>query len=951
MILKRLFGGRWRGAGGAEPGVAAGADAGPARRRQACKETRDLSGLLQAAREDTDAGVRDLAAARLRRLLEGGDPEAPDLAERSRVLEELTDPSLLAHLARHAREPELRLLALVRVGDPEVLADSCLQDTVAAVRLAAVRRLQDKASLERVGRGLGRRDKNVYREVRQKLRQIADREQQPARVRAGAEALCERVERLGRTGTWSQDRAVLELADGQWAELGPALPPELAARFGAARERFLAAWERHREADLARQREQRDLTRARTAGAELLQQLETLAEDAGTADPAARLAALEAARESLPSLPDGDQARFARDWERLAGTVRAQLERRHELSHREQELERLLEQGAHWLDGARPLAPAALQEWLRQGRALAALVPGDALERRYAELCGQLQARQERQAVQAAEKIEQLPERLWLLEQELEQGGLRQASALHQSIQADLDLLQAGAGRDDRLPGLRQRFRRITPRLRELQSWRKWGADQQRQELTEAMEALAGEELPPEERLDRVQALQARWKQTDRGGTPVNEALWQRFHQAGEQAYARCRPFLEEQARVRAASLQAREAICQELETFLDQADWERVDWKRAVQAEREVRAAWAAAGPVEPRRRKAIDRRYRAAMKRLSGELAAERTRNRAFRQDLIGQARALAGEPDLALAAAAVRRLQQAWQTTVPGKRSQENQLWEDFRAACDQVFERRREADRSQRQELDENARVCRGLCAELEALAGADDPQRLRQGLAELSGRWEASLAQDLARPDEARLQRRWEAAGAGLQQRLGQLQRAAERAGLERLRSRAALCAELEAALAAGGAEPEPDWASRWQALPAVTDPAWSAAIGARWQAALDALGDPGRLDTGGQARREALCLEMELLAGLDSPPEAAEQRLAFQVSRLAGRLAEGSGDRLAEAPAVEAQWYLAAPAPAPLAAALEARFERARSAWLAAGPDQDPQAPADSPAR
>jgi exonuclease SbcC len=79
-------------------------------------------------------------------------------------------------------------------------------------------------------------------------------------------------------------------------------------------------------------------------------------------------------------------------------------------------------------------------------------------------------------------------------------------------------------------------------------------------------------------------------------------------------------------------------------------------------------------------------------------------------------------------------------------------------------------------------------------------------------------------------------------------------------------------------------------------------------------------------------RREQICLHLEILSGVDSPPEWEKQRLAFQVSRLAGHMADGESDPLETDPQLEREWYLCGPAPASSAAALEERFERGRKA-------------------
>ena len=102
----------------------------------------------------------------------------------------------------------------------------------------------------------------------------------------------------------------------------------------------------------------------------------------------------------------------------------------------------------------------------------------------------------------------------------------------------------------------------------------------------------------------------------------------------------------------------------------------------------------------------------------------------------------------------------------------------------------------------------------------------------------------------------------------------------------------------------------------------------------------EAASDPAQLDAlralalANRERRERLCLELEVAAGVESPPALAQERLRLQVSRLAERMSEGEADSLRGAADLLRAWYLLGPAPCDVA--LKARVERVRQA-LAAG--------------
>jgi len=159
--------------------------------------------------------------------------------------------------------------------------------------------------------------------------------------------------------------------------------------------------------------------------------------------------------------------------------------------------------------------------------------------------------------------------------------------------------------------------------------------------------------------------------------------------------------------------------------------------------------------------------------------------------------------------------------------------------------------------------------------------------------------------------------------------------------MDLLADHAALCERLEWILEADGGTPEALTAAEadWQSLPRQLDSTIQAAIERRFKRAVEAMKDGGaKLDAlrsdfaADGAHRAELCLRLEILAQVDSPPELSKERLQFQVTRLTEHMREGEKDPLEARSRLLHEWYLCGPAPASLAAALEERFLRAHSA-------------------
>jgi len=945
MIFKRLFGRKNRRASPPEDQdglihIVRG-DSDTEARRDACRRLKRLPELRELAFSDLDAGIRDIALVRYRKLLCGLEEDGPDLQECLEEIGLLEDQGILEAVALGGRAAEVRGAAIAKVESPDVLGSCALDDVLAANRSAAVERLEDGRALARVVKNIGKKDKHVYRAARQKRKEIAAREALPARIRAQCDELCEKVERLGRFGSWIQDRAMLDLLDRQWAEIEPEADPDRRVHYQDLRGRFLAAYEAYRSAHEAQIAAEESREAARAARRALLEELDVLSKAEDDVKMAGDLESIDARWRNLVPLPAKEQATFEREYGATRKQVAARLQALSATLRRNARLHELLACAEQVLERPKPLDRREIQTLAEEAESLLDAEGADkSIATRFVEVRKALGERLRKQKAHAEQRLDQLPEKLDELTSAVEGGALKDADPLYHSIAASLELIELSRLPRRAYADAAARLRTLMPRLRDLQQWRKWGTDQHRQELCIAMEQLVADDLSLEAMALRLHDLQMEWKGLDKGGSPLNHPLWERFHRASERVYEHCKPHLDEQAAERAANRWQRERLCQELETFLDQVDWERMEWKKAIRAELEMRRGWSAMGPVEGRHRKALEKRYRNAMKRLDKHLAEERGRNQAHKHELITQIEALAQEPDLGRAIEETKRLQKQWHTTVPARQKEENRLWQRFRAACDAVFARRREQDEAHATGLVGNLRRCEGLCAELESLAGSDaGVDELTAALVDLDGRWDDSEGLPVPRQAAPDLRKRWRTARSLVEVRCRRRLEEQRRKDLDLLADQAAVCERLERVLET---EVGPDLTpamieGEWRSLPKQREPDLQAAIDERFGKALEALKQGGEklqslrnaIIANGEHRAE-LCLHLEILAGVESPPELTRERLQFQVTRLTEHMRDGERDPLEATSRLLQEWYLCGPAPAPQAPALEERFQRAR---------------------
>src|SRR5262249_16484146 len=72
-----------------------------------------------------------------------------------------------------------------------------------------------------------------------------------------------------------------------------------------------------------------------------------------------------------------------------------------------------------------------------------------------------------------------------------------------------------------------------------------------------------------------------------------------------------------------------------------------------------------------------------------------------------------------DLARAIDEVKRLQSQWKATGPVPHAQSQAMWEEFRAPCNAVYERRQQELVQQNAALEQGKSAAEGLCRQIEA----------------------------------------------------------------------------------------------------------------------------------------------------------------------------------------------------------------------------------------
>ena len=266
-------------------------------------------------------------------------------------------------------------------------------------------------------------------------------------------------------------------------------------------------------------------------------------------------------------------------------------------------------------------------------------------------------------------------------------------------------------------------YQEATSRFKEMQEWESWHNENDRESLIEEMTALTKEE-PSKELLLKLRTLANQWKAIG----PVSAArvgeLRDKFRTLFEEIMKKCEPFIKEQEEERKQNLALKEAICEQVEELAKESD---VNWRDKYKTMQELQEKWKTIGMVPKENVQPIWDRFRAAEnaffakhKEFVKQEDVVREANYQKKLELCEKAEKLAESTDWNAASTEFRKLQEDWKKVGPAPRSKSEEIWNRFRTACDNFFDRKRshfeEMDSAKQKTLEAKE----ALCAKLEAL---------------------------------------------------------------------------------------------------------------------------------------------------------------------------------------------------------------------------------------
>ena len=532
---------------------------------------------------------------------------------------------------------------------------------------------------------------------------------------------------------------------------------------------------------------------------------------------------------------------------------------------------------------------------------------------------------------EASKTLDHIQALLEQLNAALEDGQLKGCISLYEQCQARMKKLEDIDYKPKKFKAIRKELSGVHFEMQKLKKWRHWGTNQARIDLIETLKSLKDSEEHPRELHARIKEIRDQWNKWNKSGDFPSHKLRESFSEAHNEAFKPCKKYFKEQKKQRKQNKKLRKQVCVQLEELYDSINWKgHPDWKTISDSLRLAKKQWKSAVPLNKKDWDSTNARFDQIIGKFQPHLAKERETGVQFRLDLIDKANALDSEP-IKVAIERAKVYQQSWKSVViRTRKKKETELWEAFKNACDRQFERRNDIRRQknkQRQDLlDEIKTINERPVSEIKESASK---------VSELQREWR--------KVGESKRNHR-SALESGFDNEIAKFKTSVKQAGklemeslFSTLERKAEICNELECCQQSDDkTEILTQCQHKWDSIDESCGE-FEEAIQKRFSEACAMVqnGSDSSSEFTAQASanfesKQDICLRLEVLSEIESPPEFTRQRMQYNVARLSAVMTKQSGqyDPKAETDQLMIQYWLTGAVPAEHNQLLQERFAR-----------------------
>ena len=471
---------------------------------------------------------------------------------------------------------------------------------------------------------------------------------------------------------------------------------------------------------------------------------------------------------------------------------------------------------------------------------------------------------------------------------------------------------------------LDERLEKAAEAVNKMGDWKDFATEPKYLELCEAMEVLTKSKAHADKLSVEINKLQKRWKAL--GHSDSADQHWERFKAAGDKAYEPCAAFFKQRHATRRENLKKREPYLQQMRELLENTDWDASpDYKGLEAALRRISSDWQKIKDVEQGAGQKQWNKLSKLKAAIYEKLDVVYDLNIEAKNLLIEQAQALFETDVKEDSLDKLKLLQSRWKQVGITRRKEDQAAWKRFRSATDNVYEKIQGIRKAKRADEDAQLHGYRQISRQIQELAKtATDLAEADTAFDRLQAEYKElpalprGLPEKLIKAIESDFQRAGDAYGKARDR----IKKAGRTAALDALAKKAALCVDLEK-LAADAPAKKIEQIQNALADIEISDRSLNQRFEKRLAAALDL--DSDRKEA--SQVRQLLCIDLEILLGVDSPAKDAKLRMKVQLERLKkdglGRSQAKKGEALNE---LKLDWLCLPGAQPEIQQALDTRF-------------------------
>ena len=193
-----------------------------------------------------------------------------------------------------------------------------------------------------------------------------------------------------------------------------------------------------------------------------------------------------------------------------------------------------------------------------------------------------------------------------------------------------------------------------------------------------------------------LQEYHTKWKEVGPVPNEKNDEIWERFKNASDKVNERRQEHYEEMHKEQLQNLELKTFLCEKIEAMVEVLPDDIKNWNNVTDSINEIFANWKKLGPTPKKQNDEIWIRFKKSMnlffnekKAFFGSLKDEQMNNYQLKQNLVEQANTIKNSDDWKNATQSLINLQKKWKTIGPTPRKYSNDIWKEFRAACDHFF----------------------------------------------------------------------------------------------------------------------------------------------------------------------------------------------------------------------------------------------------------------------